>query len=129
MISRLQNIKLLNFFWMFLALFLLNTSIDVADELPSNITEDLSFNEQESIVEYVLEEMMGIEDAMPESEDNDPSQNTTVKKATGFDQFIVSPALIHKELYAVYSKAAYRPQEVFFISGSYIKIITPPPEV
>jgi len=129
MICRLQNIKLLNFFWLFLALFLLNTSIDMADELPSNITEDLSFNEQESIVEYVLEEMLGIEDAIPESEDNDPSQNTTVKKATGFDQFLVSPVITHKEPYAVYSKAAYRPQEIFFVSGSYIKIITPPPEV
>ena len=129
MICRLQNNKLLNFFWVLLALFLLNTSIDMADEQPSNITEDLSFNEQESILEYVLEEIIGIEDAIPESEDNDPSQNTTIKKTTGFDQFIVSSIITHKESYPVYRKAAHRPQEIFFIPGSYIKIITPPPEV
>ncbi len=129
MICRLQNSKLLNFCWGMLALFLLNISIDVADDMPSNITEDLSFNEQESITEYILEEMMGIEDAIPESEDNDPSQNTTIKKATGFDQFLVSSVITHKETPPVYRKIIYRPQKVFFISGSYIKIITPPPEV
>lgn len=129
MIGRLQNNKLLRFFWVLLTLFLLNTSIDMADDMPSNITEDLSFNEQESILEYVLEEMMGIEDAIPESEDNDPSQHTNIKKSTGFDQFIISAVITHREDYPVCRRKAYRPQEVFFIPGSYTKITTPPPEV
>jgi hypothetical protein len=54
-----------------MALYLLNISVDTADSTPHYLPEDLTFNDQESIVEIVLEKILGFEDAIAECDDND----------------------------------------------------------
>ncbi len=128
MIKFLSNTKTLRFFWGLLAFFLLNISIDVADATHPAAAEDLSFNEQESIVEFVLEQIIGIEDAIPESEDNDASQNSVLKKTTSIDYFI--PAIIEINNQNIHSvKTVFFSHQHIFSSNSYLNIITPPPEV
>lgn len=63
-----------------MAFYLLNCSVDVDDENPGNLPENLSINDQESIIEIVLEIGLGIEDAIPENEDADGDQETSHKK-------------------------------------------------
>ena len=107
---------------------MLNISIDVADARPPGVAEDLSYNEQESIAEYIMEEILGIEDAFPESEDNDASQKTVLKKANTIDQFVVTPLAVKEQDHAALQKNTYPQQPVISPSHQYIKIVSPPPE-
>ncbi|MEQ9352063.1 MAG: hypothetical protein RJQ00_05700 [Vicingaceae bacterium] len=54
-----------------MGLYLLNICVDTADPNPEHIPEDLSINDQESIVEIVLEKVLGYEDAIKEYDDHD----------------------------------------------------------
>lgn len=54
-----------------LLLQLLNISVDAPDPFPEDVPEDLSYNEQESLVEIILEEVLDIENAIPEYDDYD----------------------------------------------------------
>ena len=56
---------------MFLALVILNFSIDAPDAYSDTVAEDLSFNDIESITEFVLEDVIGIYNAIPEHDEND----------------------------------------------------------
>lgn len=51
--------------------YMLNISIDTTDPTPSYLPEDLSFNDQESIVELVVEQFLGYQDSIAEYDDND----------------------------------------------------------
>jgi hypothetical protein len=58
-------------FSIFMMLHILNLSVDAADVLPDAVPEDLSFNEIESIVEFVLEDIFHIQNALPEHDEQD----------------------------------------------------------
>lgn len=60
-----------------MGLYMLNISVDTADPNPEYIPEDLSINDQESIVEIVLEKVMGYENAIEETDDNDTEDHTS----------------------------------------------------
>ena len=62
----------------FLAVLVLNLSVDSPDYVSVEVSEDLMINDQESIVEILLEQVLGFEDAIPEHED--PHQNDVLKK-------------------------------------------------
>lgn len=66
-------------FLYFLSILLFNFSIDTPDYLVYgphySAHEDLSINEQESITEFVLENLLGIENAVPENDEDDAVQN------------------------------------------------------
>ena len=51
--------------------YLLNINVDAADPNPQNIPEDLTFNDQESIIEIVVEKVLGFENAIEEYDDHD----------------------------------------------------------
>ena len=62
-----------------MGLYLFNISIDTADPNPESIPEDLSFNDQESFAEIVLEEFLGFEDAFKEYDDHDTGDHNKKK--------------------------------------------------
>ncbi|WP_189663325.1 MULTISPECIES: hypothetical protein [unclassified Polaribacter] len=65
-----------------MGLHLLNISVDTADHKPAHIPEDLSINDQESILEIVFENVLGYEDAFKEYDDHDKedhNKKTSVK--------------------------------------------------
>lgn len=79
--NQIREHFLLRYFWMFMALHVINCSIDLADPLPQSIAEDLSVNEMESIVEVVLEKALGLENAIVEADDyDDENGGLSVKK-------------------------------------------------
>ncbi len=67
------------FLWVVFALYLLNISVDVADRNPDHLPEDLSFNDQESIVEIIVEKVMGFENAFAEYDDHDSEGDSKLK--------------------------------------------------
>lgn len=78
-----QNLTL-KFLWGFLALHFLNVSIDAPDRNPEYVAENLSINDQESIVELIVEKVFGIENAFIEYDDTDHEDHTK-KSNTKFE--------------------------------------------
>ena len=62
-----------------MGLYLLNISVDPSDPNPQHIPEDLSFNDQESIVEIIVEYVLGYEDAIKEYDDRDTEDHNAKK--------------------------------------------------
>ena len=64
-----------------MALYLLNISVDSHDLNPEPLAINLSINEQESIVEIVVEQILGFENAIAENDDHDQQQHKTKKNS------------------------------------------------
>lgn len=82
MLSRIRNSVFSKFLWGLIGLYLLNISVDTADPDPSHVPENLSINDQESIIELVIEKVLGYEDAIKEYDDpdtEDHNKKTNVK--------------------------------------------------
>ena len=74
------------FFCLVLAIHILNCSVDAPDVRPENIPEDLSYNDMESVMEIVLENVFEIKDAIAEQDDHDSNgdNNLNFKKQVFF---------------------------------------------
>lgn len=79
MFEKIRHSKIVAVFWGCMALYLLNISVDPADIQPDYIPEDLSFNDQESIIEIVVEKVFGFEDAFEEYDDPDTEDHSHAK--------------------------------------------------
>jgi len=58
-------------FCFLMAVHIFNLSVDTKDAAPDYIPEDLSINDQETIVELVLEKVMGLDNAVQEKDEPD----------------------------------------------------------
>jgi len=70
-LSQIRNSVFSKILWGLMGLYLLNISVDTADPNPEHIPENLSINDQESIVEIVVEKILGYENAIEEYDDHD----------------------------------------------------------
>ena len=114
--------------WGILAIHFINISIDAPDFYPNHIPENLSYNEQESIVELVTETLLGYDDVFEEYDDDD-SEDFTVKKNLHNIWYCVAPSPIK-----VRNKSGFTAKPKFFyhlIGNDHlaISINSPPPEV
>jgi len=121
-----QHINL-RLFWFIMALHILNISVDAPDVKPDYIPEDLSYNDMESIVEIVLEQVLDIEDAIPEQEDDDTTQ--------GLLTHIFQPVFCQQQFdYSVlFHDNFIEKKHISFYKDKYFKqfqpeITTPPPK-
>lgn len=125
----LRNTISLQLVWGFLALILLNISVDIPDSNPDYYVEDISYNEQESIVELVLEKLLGFENVILESEEHE-SDEQGKKSRTQIDLGL---------LHAYFSRDNNQPKEIILkkiIDGFNYRLIqyyqqpsAPPPKV
>jgi len=76
-----RNIIFIRICWLFVALTILNLSVDAPDLYAEHINEDLSYDEVESALEYVLEHCFDLGNIMPESEGNDDESSFKVEKS------------------------------------------------
>lgn len=65
------HITIRKIFSLFMAFYIFNFSIDSRDASPDHIAEDLSFNDVESFYEFILEDLVGIENAVEERDERD----------------------------------------------------------
>lgn len=129
MLATIRKKKILRLFCAFMALYLLNCSVDTSDITPKYIPENLSFNDQETIVEIIVEKVLGFENAIPENEDSD-SENQLVFKKTISVAFYILPDFDTKIKEILLSS---HPENSRFIEANilktYFEIHSPPPEV
>jgi len=71
--------------WFVLALHIFNCSADTPDPQPESVPEDLSYNDMESIVEIVLEEVLDIDNAIAETDDTDTDGDNGLNLKKGLD--------------------------------------------
>lgn len=72
-----------------MALYLLNCSVDAPDARSRWKSENLAYNEQESIVELLVEKAFGLGDVIPEFDDTDCDEGISLKKSFSVDHFIL----------------------------------------
>lgn len=89
MLHSIRNRKGLRLFCAFMALYLLNCSVDTSDIKPNYIPENLTINDQETFIEIIVEKVFGFENAIPETEDSDSENNIILKKTVTVDLFIL----------------------------------------
>lgn len=108
--------------------YLLNISVDTADPNPEYIAEDLTYNDQESIIEIIVEKILGYENAIKEYDDNDSDshRNKTNIKIDLIDWYttgyIVQQPLVEKETQGF-------PYYNTCLTSGFQKPDTPPPQV
>ncbi len=110
-----------------MAIYLLNISVDTADRNPAHLPEDLTYNDQESIVEIVVEKILGFEQAFEEYDDPDnenQESNSTVKIE------LIQHFLSEGKLYPITFRCKQNTpiyQATFPIKGFHL-LNSPPPE-
>ncbi len=110
-----------------MGLYLLNISVDTADPNPEHIPEDLSFNDQESIVEIIVEQVLGYENAIKEYDDHDTEDHNEKKNLkiellvhwTSADKSAHQHLTEKKDLYSDYDAR---------LAKGFIEIDSPPPK-
>lgn len=128
MIGQIRNSVFTKILWGLMGLYLLNISVDPADPYSNYISEDLSINDQESIVEIVLEQILGYENIIKEYDDNDTEDHNT---KTNFKIDLVIGCAIYCETHNELVKGAtqiFLFINTFFITAIY-QIDTPPPQI
>ena len=111
-----------------IAFYLLNGSVDAPDFFPDYLPEDLTYNEQESIIEIVLEKILGFQDAIPEYDDNDSEKNSTIKKVLTKDIYIVQQLTFQSLPVAENTKINRAGTNTLNRSNPYLEVYSPPPE-
>ncbi|MFO7702298.1 MAG: hypothetical protein R6V37_04830 [Psychroflexus maritimus] len=128
MFSKIRNSIFTKILWGLMGLYLLNISVDTADLKPKHIPEDLSFNDQESIIEIVLEKVLGYEDAIKEYDDNDTedhNRNTNVKIG------LTTHYIVENNLNQLFTKTTKHnfPDYLTNLSSGFQKLNFPPPKI
>lgn len=112
-----------------MAFYLLNCSVDASDITPNYIPENLNFNEQESVIEIIVEKVLGFENAIPENEDPD-SENYGFFKKTISVAFYILPGFDCKLKEITFDKNSVNFEfQKTNILKPYFEIHSPPPEV
>lgn len=72
-----RSLKATRYFCIFFAFHFINISIDAPDLQPMAVAEDLSINDQESLIEFVAEHLLGFEHLFPEADDDDNNSQSS----------------------------------------------------
>ncbi|HBU76899.1 MAG TPA: hypothetical protein DEF18_02250 [Muricauda sp.] len=128
MIGLLRNSTLLKVFWGLMSLYLLNISVDSPDRYPDYIPEDLSINDQESIIEILVEKVLGYGDVFkeyddPDKEDHNSGSSLKIKLTVHQSDHYYS------RNHLLMSKKKKFPDKNLYFPHMYTQKDTPPPEV
>jgi len=111
-----------------MGLYLLNISVDTADPNPEHIPEDLSFNDQESIVEIVVEKILGFEDAIKEYDDHD-NEDHNKKKNVKIDLLVHVIKADKSDQNQFFERKKTFPDYKARLTKGFNEIDSPPPKV
>ncbi|GAA3784126.1 hypothetical protein GCM10022271_15590 [Corallibacter vietnamensis] len=128
MLSQIRNSVFTKILWGIMGLYMLNISVDPADPNPEHIPEDLTFNDQESIIEIIIEKVLGYEDAIKEyddydTEDHNTKTNVKIDLAT---HYIVDNNL--NQSFIEIKKHKF-PEYTTNLTKGFLKLDIPPPKV
>ncbi|SNR63121.1 hypothetical protein SAMN04488009_2847 [Maribacter sedimenticola] len=128
MLSQIRNSVFSKILWSLIGLHLLNISVDNADPNPEYIPEDLSFNDQESIIEIVIEKVLGYEDAIKEYDDQDTEDHN---KKTSIKIDLTTHSMVVNTINPLLLKAARQkfPEYTTNLTTGFYKLDIPPPKI
>jgi hypothetical protein len=111
-----------------MSIYLLNLSVDTSDAIPNHFPEDLTINDQESIIEIIAEQILGFENAIKEYDDidNEEHNKKTSIKLEIFDQKPVNYSI--RQPFIKESKQKFNTQRSHLTHG-FKQLETPPPKV
>ena len=119
-----RHIAFIRFIWLFVALNILNFSVDAPDGQPDFEKEDLAINDMESIVEIVLEEIANIDNAIPEHDEQDTEQSNLSKTKKSYDFYEYFSRKITFPTITVQKKFTHKNNSLW---EQFSPEITPPP--
>lgn len=127
MLSKLRHQLFKKFFWGLMGIYLLNISVDTPDPSPESVPEDLTYNDQESVIEIFIEKVLGFEDAIAEYDDNDSKDHR--KKQTIKIELVMS----WTEKFNSFNPLLKEKKQRFYnyensLIHRYIEIDSPPPK-
>ena len=111
-----------------MGLYLLNLSVDTIAHIPSYVPQDLSVNDQESIVELIVEKVLGFEDAIKETDDSEREEHND-KKNTKIDFLVYQATNSKDDPYRSRSDKRQYLNHNDLITSDYLAIDTPPPKI
>lgn len=128
--NTLRQNKIFNLLWIVMALHILNFSIDAPDVIDRNIAEDLSYNEIESFTELITENILGIENALSETDEKGDEETEFFKKYSEITFYFISSKdkMINDSLKSIKNRSTSNLYSTPYCSTIYISIFSPPPE-
>ncbi len=128
MFGRIRNSAYTRVFWGLMGVYLLNISVDTADPNPAYISEDLSINDQESIIEIIVEQVLGHEDVFEEFDDTD-TEDHNKKTNIKIDLTNHNLAEIQLNIHSIDSTKQNFPDKSNFLANGFNKLDIPPPKI
>lgn len=108
--------------------YFLNICVDTPDPNPEYIPEDLTINDQESIIEIIVEQIMGYENAIEEFDDNDTEDHNTltITKINLINRYLNDINI--KQLF-IETKRQKFPDLNAYLTNGFHQLDTPPPKI
>ena len=127
-LTQLRNSAFTRVLWGFMGLYLLNISVDSADPNPEHIPEDLSINDQESIIEIVFEKILGYEDAFEEYDDPDTEDHN---KKTNVKIDLIAQYRTKSNIKGFFHEMVKQnfPNHTAYLTSGFHRFDTPPPKL
>ena len=127
--GKLRNSVLGKILWGFMSFYLLNLSVDAVDTTPIYLSEDIRINDQESIIELLIEKVLGYDHAIPESENGDSDEKND-KKGLSKMEFPLTSTTYENHIFHRISEPEnlFAPPEISLKIG-FERAYSPPPEV
>jgi hypothetical protein len=129
LIQAIRKYLIFRYLWAFMALHILNCSIDTPDAQPDYIAEDLSYNDIESITELILENILGIENAITEHDESDTEEGYSFQMAKIFLYLHSSPVFLTSNTieFTDLELSDSRYKDIHY-SQFHPEIVSPPPQ-
>jgi len=109
-----------------LGIYFLNISVDTVDLNPEYIPEDLSINDQESIIEIIVEQILGYENAFEEYDDNDTEEhNKTNLKIELTEEHLLDYSMNHTLINTAKQKFS---DYTNYLQSGFDRLEIPPPK-
>lgn len=107
---------------------MLNISVDTADPNPEHIPEDLTFNDQESIIEIIVEQVLGFENAIQEYDDHD-TEDHNKKKDVKVDYLVFTAKTNNTTTLQLLKTHNCYPNYSARLTQGFKEIDSPPPKI
>lgn len=111
-----------------MGLYLFNISVDTADPNSHNVTENLAFNDQESVVEIILEKVLCYDNIIKEYDDNDTEDynkksNVKIDLTTHY-----TTETVFQQNFLGLARQFF-PDHNSFVAKGFLNLYSPPPQI
>ena len=110
-----------------MALYLLNICVDSPD-FHKNTPENLTINDQESLIELVVEQVLDLGNIIPEQDDADSEKNNSGKASFSLDHFILDSFSTKGNGICLALNQKHEAWSDSFYAVAYLQIDAPPPQ-